>query len=422
MVSSPFRFIAVDGDAPPGFESIPHPTRRDLRGGLVALWATKPAELLDQLGPLRDKIRGAIFSPGSSRTSTELGPSLSQVEISEAMLPQLEEFARAWLELSAQRLAARDELARKTLELEREQADRERLIEKVTQETQATRELLEARTLWTARAMTSLVELSARRLHQLDRSELPAAILDYLGAEPFSLPNMSLWVETSAGWELRIERGAPLAVELPPPRSVSGIVQCDATTLLLAINTGTRETLLGLSRPGGFDGAGVSFLSLFCVQIEATYRTHGLHTALSLALTHKDSLIEELSTPVIQVWHDTVCCPVIGSVDSARIEQMSAALLDAVVRRGIHYVIIDFTGLGTMDTQTVHLITGLARAIALVGAECMLSGISPHVARTLVELGVELSDMKALPSVEAAIASRVRRQLRTATKARRSPG
>ena len=418
MVSSSSRLIAIDGDAPPGFEPIPHPTRRDLRGGLIALWTPKPAELLDQLGPLRDKIRGAIFSPGSSRSAAQLGPSLWQVEVSEAMIPQLEEFARAWLELCAERLAARDELARKTLELQRQQADRERLIEKVMHETQAMRELLETRTLWTARAMTSLVELSARRLHQLNSSELPAAILDYLGAEPFSLPNMSLWVEGSTGWELRIERGAPLVLELPPPRSLSGIVQCDATTVVLAINTGTREALLGLSRPGGFDDAGLSFLSLFCVQIEATYRTHGLHTALSLALTHKDSLIEELSTPVIQVWHDTVCCPVIGSVDTPRIEQMSAALLDAVVRRGIRYVIIDFTGLGTMDTQTVHLFTGLARAIALVGAKCMLSGISPHIARTLVDLGVELSDMKALPSVEAAIASRVRKQLRAATEAR----
>ena len=60
-----------------------------------------------------------------------------------------------------------------------------------------------------------------------------------------------------------------------------------------------------------------------------------------------------------------------------------------------------------MDTQTVHHFTGLARAIGLLGASCVLTGISPAVARTLVDLGVELMDIETMPSVQAALASRL---------------
>ena len=148
-----------------------------------------------------------------------------------------------------------------------------------------------------------------------------------------------------------------------------------------------------------------SFLSLFAIQIASTYRARALLEALARASADKDDLIAELSTPIIQVWRDTVCVPVIGSIEAERAAQMTSALLDAVTGRGLRHVIVDFTGSSTMDTQTVRHFTNLARAIGLLGASCVFTGISPPVAQVLVSLGVDLPEIDALPSVQAAIAA-----------------
>ncbi|MEZ5480587.1 MAG: STAS domain-containing protein, partial [Thiolinea sp.] len=133
-----------------------------------------------------------------------------------------------------------------------------------------------------------------------------------------------------------------------------------------------------------------SFLLLFSLQIAATYRARALHGALALAIADKDDLIAELSTPVIHVWNDTVCVPVIGSIEAERATQMTGALLDAVTSHGLRHVIVDFTGIATMDTQTVRHFTNLARAIGLLGASCAFTGISAPVAQVLVSIGVDL--------------------------------
>ncbi|MEZ4382784.1 MAG: STAS domain-containing protein [Nannocystaceae bacterium] len=152
----------------------------------------------------------------------------------------------------------------------------------------------------------------------------------------------------------------------------------------------SREGLLVVQRPNGVDEAEASFLLLFSLQIAATYRARALHGALALAIADKDDLIAELSTPVIHVWNDTVCVPVIGSIEAERATQMTGALLDAVTSHGLRHVIVDFTGIATMDTQTVRHFTNLARAIGLLGASCAFTGISAPVAQVLVSIGVDL--------------------------------
>ena len=83
---------------------------------------------------------------------------------------------------------------------------------------------------------------------------------------------------------------------------------------------------------------------------------------------------------------------------------MTGALLDAVTSHGLRHVIVDFTGIATMDTQTVRHFTNLARAIGLLGASCAFTGISAPVAQVLVSIGVDLGEITALPSVKAALA------------------
>jgi rsbT co-antagonist protein RsbR len=98
--------------------------------------------------------------------------------------------------------------------------------------------------------------------------------------------------------------------------------------------------------------------------------------------------LDELSTPVLEVWRHVLVLPVIGVVDTQRSVAMSERLLTEVVRVQARVVIIDVTGLEVLDTSTADRFARVARAVELLGARCLLSGLSPAVARTLVDLGV----------------------------------
>ncbi len=105
------------------------------------------------------------------------------------------------------------------------------------------------------------------------------------------------------------------------------------------------------------------------------------------------SAIRSLSTPVIEVWRGVLCLPVVGVMDTARSSEMTSALLQTIVEKGSRYAIIDITGIDVMDTRTVDHFIRMAKAIRLLGAECALTGLNPHIAQTVVHMGVDLSDI-----------------------------
>jgi rsbT co-antagonist protein RsbR len=101
--------------------------------------------------------------------------------------------------------------------------------------------------------------------------------------------------------------------------------------------------------------------------------------------------IRELSTPVIEVWASVLCLPVVGVMDTSRSAEMTDALLRAVTEKKSRYTIIDVTGIEVMDTSTADHFIRMAKAVRLLGAECVLAGISPNIAQTIVHMGVDLS-------------------------------
>jgi anti-anti-sigma regulatory factor len=108
----------------------------------------------------------------------------------------------------------------------------------------------------------------------------------------------------------------------------------------------------------------------------------------------KDELIEELSTPVINVAEGVLLGPVVGSLTRERADLMTAALLRAVVERRARVVILDVTGARSMGADVVEHLTRTAAAVRLMGAECVLTGIGAGVARTLVTVGADLSGVE----------------------------
>jgi rsbT co-antagonist protein RsbR len=101
----------------------------------------------------------------------------------------------------------------------------------------------------------------------------------------------------------------------------------------------------------------------------------------------------ELSTPVVQLWEGVLALPLIGTLDSARTQVVMENLLEKIVETGAGLAIIDITGVPTVDTLVAqHLLKAVAAA-RLMGADCIISGIRPQIAQTIVHLGVELTNV-----------------------------
>lgn len=101
----------------------------------------------------------------------------------------------------------------------------------------------------------------------------------------------------------------------------------------------------------------------------------------------------ELSTPVVKLWDGVLALPMIGTLDSARTQIVMEALLQRIVETGAEIAIIDITGVPTVDTLTAQHLLKTVTAARLMGADCIISGIRPQIAQTIVHLGVDLADI-----------------------------
>jgi rsbT co-antagonist protein RsbR len=101
----------------------------------------------------------------------------------------------------------------------------------------------------------------------------------------------------------------------------------------------------------------------------------------------------ELSTPVVRLWDDILALPMIGTLDSARTQVVMESLLQAIVDTGATIAIIDITGVPTVDTLVAQHLLKTVAAARLMGADCIISGIRPQIAQTIVHLGVDLQDV-----------------------------
>ena len=101
----------------------------------------------------------------------------------------------------------------------------------------------------------------------------------------------------------------------------------------------------------------------------------------------------ELSTPVVKLWHGILALPLIGTLDSERTQVVMESLLQQIVDTGADIAIIDITGVPLVDTLVAQHLLKTVAAARLMGADCIISGIRPQIAQTIVHLGVELGDV-----------------------------
>ena len=112
----------------------------------------------------------------------------------------------------------------------------------------------------------------------------------------------------------------------------------------------------------------------------------------------------ELSTPVVQLWDGVLALPLIGTLDSARTQVVMESLLQRIVDTGAAIAIIDITGVPTVDTLVAQHLLKTVAAARLMGADCIISGIRPQIAQTIVHLGVALGDVTTKATLAGALA------------------
>ena len=112
----------------------------------------------------------------------------------------------------------------------------------------------------------------------------------------------------------------------------------------------------------------------------------------------------ELSTPVVQLWDGILALPLIGTLDSARTQVVMENLLQSIVDTGSSLAIIDITGVPTVDTLVAQHLLKTVTAARLMGAQCVISGIRPQIAQTMVHLGVAFGDVVTKASLADALA------------------
>src|SRR4051794_18563371 len=124
----------------------------------------------------------------------------------------------------------------------------------------------------------------------------------------------------------------------------------------------------------------------------------------------------ELSTPVIKLFEGVLALPMIGTLDSARTQVVMESLLQRIVDTGSEIAIIDITGVPTVDTLVAQHLLKTVTAIRLMGADCIISGVRPQIAQTIVHLGVDLQGVTTKANLADALALALKRSGFTVSK------
>ncbi|WP_446217824.1 STAS domain-containing protein [Micromonospora sp. IBHARD004] len=237
------------------------------------------------------------------------------------------------------------------------------------------------------RGRLSQAELT-RQVQELHRSMIDAAEngLTDLASEP--------------GGELR----AVLA-ELSRGRARQGFTATETAFSVFSV----KDVLLELMEEGQ-DEARLRDFVAFSALIDQmglfTFESY-VRTRESLIADQAEQLLE-LSTPVVKIWEGVVAVPLVGTLDSARAQVVMERLLQTLVDTGSPYAIIDITGVPAVDTQVAQHILKTVVAARLMGADCIISGIRPQIAQTIVALGIEFGDI----ATKASLADALRHVLR----------
>jgi rsbT co-antagonist protein RsbR len=219
---------------------------------------------------------------------------------------------------------------------------------------------------------------------RLTKGELSRQIGDLYAALRTALEGGALSADAPSAAEL-----AGLLTELSASRARQGFSVSETAISVFAV----KDALYAIDSSGDLiSKSDFAEFSLFVDKL-------GLRTVEAFVAARESLIAEqsqqllELSTPVVKLWDGVVAVPLIGTLDSARSQVVMERLLEALVETGSPFAILDITGVPAVDTQVAQHILKTVVAAQLMGAQCVISGIRPQIAQTIVSLGIEFGDI-----------------------------
>jgi rsbT co-antagonist protein RsbR len=184
-----------------------------------------------------------------------------------------------------------------------------------------------------------------------------------------------------------------LLEEISRSRALAGYSPSETATFVFSLKEPLFEKLREmLGRDGAALGEEIWRATVLLDQL-GLYTTEVHQKSREEVIARQQQEMLELSTPVVQLWEGVVALPLIGTLDSSRTQVVMESLLQTIVDTGAGIAIIDITGVPTVDTLVAQHLLKTVAAARLMGAECLISGIRPQIAQTIVHLGVDLDDV-----------------------------
>jgi rsbT co-antagonist protein RsbR len=251
--------------------------------------------------------------------------------------------------------------------------------------------------------------MAGRRTDLIDDPTLAEQSRQLLGAVRDGLGTGSTDT-ASAAWAPAREFIARLAQE----RARVGFLARDAALFVLSLKQALLPRLLS-GRDAQADARAVQDVTA-AVDSLALLAIEEYQKQREAVISRQQQDLLELSTPVVQLWKNILALPLIGTLDSARTQIVMENLLQAIVDNGATIAIIDITGVPTVDTLVAQHLLKTVAAARLMGADCIISGIRPQIAQTIVHLGVDLADVTTKATLADAFSIALRRSGLTVTR------
>ena len=174
-------------------------------------------------------------------------------------------------------------------------------------------------------------------------------------------------------------------------RAAQGFTPAETATFVFSL----KQPIFDVLRRDSKDGAVAEQLWAISTLLDklGLYTTEVYQQNREAVIKQQQEELLELSTPVVELWRNIVALPLIGTLDSARTQVVMESLLEKIVEREAMIAIIDITGVPTVDTLVAQHLLKTVAAARLMGADCIISGMRPQIAQTIVHLGVDLSDV-----------------------------
>jgi rsbT co-antagonist protein RsbR len=180
-----------------------------------------------------------------------------------------------------------------------------------------------------------------------------------------------------------------LLSELSSSRAVQGSTPIETAGFVLSLKQPLFEKITKQSERSG-DSLWVLSNILDGLSL---YTTEVFQKSREAIIRRQQKEMLEMSTPVIKLWEGVLAVPLIGTLDSARTQIVMENLLQRIIETGSKVAILDITGVPTVDTQTAQHLIKTVSATRLMGADCIISGIRPQIAQTIVHLGIDIFDI-----------------------------